>query len=42
VHEHWNNPLDKQYYGNTHPGEGIELVVPFRGERRIYVPLILR
>jgi hypothetical protein len=26
VHEHWNNPLDKQYTRNLGTGEGIELV----------------
>jgi uncharacterized protein (DUF362 family) len=28
VHEHWNNPVDKQYSRNLGTGEGIELVVP--------------
>ena len=27
VHEHWNNPTDKQYSRNLGTGEGIELVV---------------
>jgi hypothetical protein len=27
VHEHWNNPKDKQYSRNLGAGEGIELVV---------------
>ncbi|NQU44137.1 DUF362 domain-containing protein [bacterium] len=26
VHEHWNNPLDKQYTRNLETGDGIELV----------------
>lgn len=26
VHEHWNNPREKKYSGNTTPGKGIELV----------------
>ena len=26
VHEHWNNPIDKQYSGNHAPGQGIELL----------------
>ena len=26
VHEHWNNPIDKQYSGNLGTGPGIELV----------------
>jgi hypothetical protein len=26
VHEHWNNPIDKQYSGNLGTGNGIELV----------------
>lgn len=26
VHEHWNNPIDKQYSRNLETGEGIELV----------------
>jgi len=28
VHEHWNNPVDKQYSRNLGTGEGIELVTP--------------
>jgi len=28
VHEHWNNPTDKQYSRNLGTGDGIELVVP--------------
>jgi parallel beta-helix repeat protein len=28
VHEHWNNPVDKQYSRNLGSGEGIELVSP--------------
>jgi len=28
VHEHWNNPIDKQYSRNLGIGEGIELVAP--------------
>jgi len=28
VHEHWNNPVDKQYSRNLGTGDGIELVVP--------------
>ena len=27
VHEHWNNPLDKQYSRNLKKGDGIELVI---------------
>jgi hypothetical protein len=30
VHEHWNNPLDKQYSRNLGKGEGIELVKIFQ------------
>ncbi|MEW6753186.1 MAG: DUF362 domain-containing protein [Candidatus Latescibacterota bacterium] len=30
VHEHWNNPVDKQYSGNLGRPEGIELVAPGR------------
>jgi len=26
VHEHWNNPIDKQYSRNLGPGAGIELI----------------
>ena len=26
VHEHWNNPVDKQYSRNLGTGNGIELV----------------
>jgi hypothetical protein len=29
VHEHWNNPVDKQYSKNLGAGEGIELVKIF-------------
>jgi hypothetical protein len=29
VHEHWNNPVDKQYSKNLGTGEGIELVKIF-------------
>ena len=28
VHEHWNNPIDKQYSGNLGAAGGIELVTP--------------
>ncbi|HUU19496.1 MAG TPA: right-handed parallel beta-helix repeat-containing protein [Sedimentisphaerales bacterium] len=28
VHEHWNNPVDRQYSRNLGTGNGIELVVP--------------
>jgi parallel beta-helix repeat protein len=28
VHEHWNNPVDKEYSRNLGTGSGIELVVP--------------
>ena len=28
VHEHWNNPVDKQYSRNLGIGDGIELVTP--------------
>ena len=28
VHEHWNNPIDKQYSRNLGTGDGIELVTP--------------
>jgi len=28
VHEHWNNPVDKQYSRNLGIGEGIELLLP--------------
>jgi hypothetical protein len=27
VHEHWNNPIDKQYSRNLGTGEGIELIL---------------
>lgn len=27
VHEHWNNPMDKQYSRNLGKGEGIDLVL---------------
>jgi len=30
VHEHWNNPVDKQYSRNLGKGEGIELVKIFQ------------
>ncbi len=30
VHEHWNNPVDKQYSGNLGKNEGIELVKVFQ------------
>lgn len=30
VHEHWNNPMDKQYSRNLGKGEGIELVRIFQ------------
>jgi hypothetical protein len=26
VHEHWNNPRDRQYSRNLGTGEGIELI----------------
>jgi parallel beta-helix repeat protein len=28
VHEHWNNPVDKQYSRNLGTGDGIELFIP--------------
>ncbi len=28
VHEHWNNPVDKQYSRNLGTGDGIELITP--------------
>ena len=28
VHEHWNNPVDRQYSRNLGTGDGIELVMP--------------
>jgi uncharacterized repeat protein (TIGR01451 family) len=31
VHEHWNNPIDKQYSRNLGTGDGIELVSPALG-----------
>ena len=31
VHEHWNNPVDKQYSRNLGAGQGIELVPIFLG-----------
>jgi len=31
VHEHWNNPIDKQYSRNLGTGEGIELVLLHSG-----------
>jgi len=33
VHEHWNNPTDKQYSRNLKKGEGIELVTISKAER---------
>jgi hypothetical protein len=30
VHEHWNNPMEKQYSRNLGTGEGIELVKIFQ------------
>lgn len=33
VHEHWNNPVDKQYSRNLGSGEGIELVKVFLNGR---------
>ncbi len=30
VHEHWNNPVDKQYSRNLGTSEGIELVTGLR------------
>ena len=42
VHEHWNNPMDKQYSRNLGTGEGIELVqaepapdVDFSGDGKV-------
>jgi hypothetical protein len=39
VHEHWNNPVDKQYSRNLGIGEGIELISPvpadFDGDGRV-------
>jgi hypothetical protein len=32
VHEHWNNPIDKQYSRNLGIGEGIELTSPGAGD----------
>ncbi len=32
VHEHWNNPTDKQYSKNLGTGQGIELVKILKGE----------
>jgi len=26
VHEHWNNPIDKQYSVNLRTGQGVELI----------------
>jgi hypothetical protein len=34
VHEHWNNPVDRQYSRNLHTGEGIELVAARLDEGR--------
>jgi len=33
VHEHWNNPMDKQYSRNLGSGEGIELVKTFHNRQ---------
>jgi hypothetical protein len=33
VHEHWNNPMDKQYSRNLGTGEGIELVKIFHNRQ---------
>jgi hypothetical protein len=33
VHEHWNNPVDKQYSGNLGKEEGIELVKIFQDKQ---------
>ena len=33
VHEHWNNPIDKQYSRNLGTGEGIELVKIFHNRQ---------
>jgi hypothetical protein len=32
VHEHWNNPIDKQYTRNLGTGDGIELTTPCKGD----------
>jgi hypothetical protein len=34
AHEHWNNPVDKQYSRNLHTGEGIELVAARLDEKQ--------
>jgi hypothetical protein len=34
VHEHWNNPVDKQYSRNLGTGKGIELIKLGRVVRR--------
>ena len=35
VHEHWNNPTDKQYSRNLKKGEGIELVTLSKAARNL-------
>jgi len=35
VHEHWNNPSDKQYSRNMGAGKGIELLKPAARESRV-------
>jgi hypothetical protein len=40
VHEHWNNPTDKQYTRNLGTGDGIELVYLATGEGPLEVPAL--
>jgi hypothetical protein len=43
VHEHWNNPIDKQYSRNLGTGEGIELEQVVNVPKSyVYLPLVLR
>ncbi len=36
VHEHWNNPIDKQYTRNLGTGNGIELFIPLSVSTSVY------
>jgi uncharacterized protein (DUF362 family) len=44
VHEHWNNPVEKQYTRNLGSGAGIELIYqgPVDSLTQIYLPLVRR
>lgn len=41
VHEHWNNPIDKQYSRNLGTGEGIELVMVNQGPLVSAIPWLM-